>query len=219
MSPVARRCLILLVLSLASRPSAASQLSILQSRSSGGDRPEVWADVKNLEARGTSGSLRLQFRLATAPYGEQGRYYTVGTGPTEQGLAAGYSRRLAFVTPLDSSQYAPGSYYQTVVVQEFVPGGWADRAGATYTSQYTVRRSTAASTPRQAPPPRPASGTGGSRTDRPRPRATSSTTARPPPARCGWSCACATSRSARVVAATRSPAAATCSRSTAAITG
>jgi hypothetical protein len=94
--------------------------------------------VSNTGSGGTSGSLKLELRLSSAPYGKGGKYWVSAASEWLPQVKAGYWQVFKFSSPFDSAAYPPGQYYVTVVLKEKTTEGLVEREGATSRTPMTI---------------------------------------------------------------------------------
>ena len=96
--------------------------------------------VSNNGSGERSGGLMLELRLSTAPYGQAGKYWVAAASEWLNPVKGGYWQVFKFNSPFDSLAYNPGEYYVTLVLKENTTDGPVIRAGATSSSNITIRR-------------------------------------------------------------------------------
>jgi hypothetical protein len=144
----------LLCLTFAAVPAGAAELEVMNwNYSYGNGRITGWVQVANRSQGGSSGSLQTELRLSTAPHGQRGQFYTLYRSQGEQGLAAGYNKKITINGPYDPGRFKAGQYYLVVCAHEFTGQGWVNRTCRTSTTLFTVAAVSRPAAP--AAPPRP----------------------------------------------------------------
>jgi hypothetical protein len=107
--------------------------------SSGTGTAKIDAQIYNFTVgTGSSGSLGLELRLSTQPYGMGGVYYSVVNYQGLQPLANGYYANYWATSTFSLSSVPLGTYYIVTTVSEFTGAGYTVVDGETASSLYVI---------------------------------------------------------------------------------